>query len=91
MGAFWIAQTAKNLPAMQETWVHGEITWRRAWQPTSVFLPGQRSKVVSSTWGCKESDMTERLTQTDRQTHTHTPPHTHTARVYSVLPDSGHI
>ena len=30
----------KNLPAMEETWV-GKIPWRRAWQPTSVFLPGE--------------------------------------------------
>ena len=35
------------------------------WQPTPVFLPekshGQRSLVGYSPWGCKESDMTERL------------------------------
>ena len=39
-----VAQTVKNLPAMQETqcdpWV-GKIPWRRAWQPTLVFLPGE--------------------------------------------------
>ena len=39
--------------------------WRREWQPTPVFLPGefhgQRSLVGCSPWGCKESDMTERL------------------------------
>ena len=39
------------------------IPWRRAWQPTPVFLPGefhgQRRVVVCSPWGCKESDMTE--------------------------------
>ena len=39
--------------------------WRRAWQPTLVFLPeeshGQRSLVGYSSWGCKESDMTERI------------------------------
>ena len=28
----------KNLPAMWETWV-GKIPWRRAWQPTLLFLP----------------------------------------------------
>ena len=43
-------------------WV-GKISWRRAWQPTPVFLPGkshgQRSLVGYSPWGCKESDMTE--------------------------------
>ena len=39
------------------------IPWRRAWQPTPVFLPGkfhgQRSLVGYSRWGGKESDMTE--------------------------------
>ena len=30
----------KNLPAMLETWV-GKIPWRRTWQPTPVFLPGE--------------------------------------------------
>ena len=40
-------------------------SWRRKWQPTPIFLPGkyhgQRSLVGYSPWGCKESDMTERL------------------------------
>ena len=47
-----------------DTWV-GKIPWRRIWQPTPVFLlgksHGQRSLVGYSLWGCKESDMTERL------------------------------
>ena len=37
-----VAQMVKNLPAMQETWVGSlgwEDPWRRAWQPTPVFLP----------------------------------------------------
>ena len=37
-----VAQTVKNLPAMQEPWVRslvGKIPWRRAWQSTTVFLP----------------------------------------------------
>ena len=33
------ASLVKNLCAMQETWV-GKIPWRRAWQPTPIFLPG---------------------------------------------------
>ena len=37
--------------------------WRRAWQPTPVFLPGespgQKSLVGCSSWGCRKSDMTE--------------------------------
>ena len=43
----------------------GKIPWRRAQQPTPVFLseesPGQRSLVGYSPWGCKESDMTDGL------------------------------
>ena len=39
--------------------------WRRKWQPTPVFLPGeshrQRSLAGYSPRGCKESDMTKRL------------------------------
>ena len=61
-----VAQTVKNLPAMQETWVQflgQKIPWRREWLPTPVFLPGdshgQRSLEGYSPWGCKESDMTE--------------------------------
>ena len=45
-----------------DPWV-GKIVWRRAWQPTPVFLPGephrQRSLVGYSPWGHKESDTTE--------------------------------
>ena len=48
-----------------ESWVR-KIPWKRAWQPTPVFLPGkshgQRSLVGYSPWGCQESDMTEWLT-----------------------------
>ena len=58
-----VAQTVKNPPAMQKTWV-GKIPGRRTWKPTIVFLPGEsprgpRSLVGYSPWGCKESDMTE--------------------------------
>ena len=46
------------------SWVR-KIPWRRAWQCTSVFLPGeshgQRSLVGYSPWGRKELDTTERL------------------------------
>ena len=53
----------------------GKILWRRQWQPTPIFLPGeshgQRSSLVGySQWGHKESDMTEWLSLT--HTHTHT-------------------
>ena len=40
-------------------WVR-KMPWRRKRQPTAVFLPGkfhgQRSLIVYSSWGCKESD-----------------------------------
>ena len=39
-----VAQMVKNLPAMRETWVPSlgqEDPWRREWQPTPVFLPGE--------------------------------------------------
>ena len=43
-----------------------KISWRKEWQPTSVFLPrefhGQRSLAGYSTWGPKELDTTEQLT-----------------------------
>ena len=32
-------------------WV-GKIPWRRKWQTTPVFLPGQRSLAGYSPWGC---------------------------------------
>ena len=44
--------------------VLASVPWRRAWQPTPVFLPGEspwteeRGGVYSS-WGHKELDMTE--------------------------------
>ena len=62
-----MAQMVKNLPAMQETQLQSrKISWRREWQPTPVFLPGefhgQNSLAGYSPWGHKESDTTEWLT-----------------------------
>ena len=38
-----LAQSIKNLPAMQEDLglIPGLGRWKRAWQPTPVFLPGE--------------------------------------------------
>ena len=45
-----------------DPWVR-KIPWRRLWPPTPVFLPGkshgQRSLTGHSSWGHKQSDMTE--------------------------------
>ena len=44
MWAFLVAQTVKNQPAMQETWVPS-LGWKDALeedrQPTPLFLPGE--------------------------------------------------
>ena len=44
-------------------WVR-KSPWRRAWQPSPVFLPGeahgQKSLVGYGPWGCKESEPTKR-------------------------------
>ena len=64
-----VAQKVKNPPAMQKTSVPflcGEDPWRRKWQPTPAFLPGefhgQRSLKGYSPWDRKESGTTKRLT-----------------------------
>ena len=45
-----------------DPWVR-KIPWRRKWQPTPVFLPGEshgpRSLAGYSPWGCTGSDRTE--------------------------------
>ena len=44
----------------------GRFPWRRKWQSTPVFLPGelhgQRILADYSPWDCRESDSTEQLT-----------------------------
>ena len=67
--SFSSVSVVKNLPAMSRCrrsrfhpWV-GKIPWKRAWQPTPGFLPGeshgQRSLVGYSPQGHKESVTTE--------------------------------
>ena len=86
----------KNLPAnagdtrdmglSPGPWV-GKIPWRRAWQPTPVFLPGeshgQGSLVGYSPWAHKESDNTE---------HTHIHEHTQThPSTFRLEPTGSHL
>ena len=56
----------ENLPAIQRSRFNpcvGKMLWRREWQPTPVFLPGeshrQRRLAGYSPWGREESDTTE--------------------------------
>ena len=61
-GTWWAAvhevtqsQTRLSMPVCMH--------WRRKWQPTPVYLPGesqgQRSLVGCGLWDCTESDTTE--------------------------------
>ena len=63
---FLVAHMVKCLPAMWDTRVQSlgrEDPWRRKWQPTPVFLPGephgQWSLVGCCQWGCKESGLSD--------------------------------
>ena len=58
----------ENLPANAgdtgrfrfDPWIR-KIPWRREWQPTPVFLPGEfhgQRSLVDSLWDRKQSDMT---------------------------------
>ena len=64
-----------------DPWVR-KIPWRREWQPTPVFLPGethgQRTLVGYSPWGCKELNTTEQLTLS--------PPRWNSSLVMTCLP-----
>ena len=55
-----------------DPWV-GKILWRRAWKPTTVFLPGEphglRSLEGYRTWGHNESDTSD----VTEHSHMHAP------------------
>ena len=61
-GGSEVKASACNAGDTFDPWI-GKIPWRRKWQPTPVFLPGeshgQRSLVGYSLRGRKESDTTE--------------------------------
>ena len=64
-----------------DPWVR-KIPWRRAWQPTPAFLPGeshgQRSLAGYILEGCKKLDMTKvTCMHACACVHTHTHTHTH--------------
>jgi len=56
----WNAEDVGSIPGL-------ERPWRREWLPTPVFFPGEshglRRLTGYTPWSCKESDMTELLTQ----------------------------
>ena len=73
-GAWWasvrgVVKSQTRLSDFTFTCMH----WRRKWQPTPVFLPGESqgrgSLVGCRLWGCAESDMTEATYQQQRFTY----------------------
>ena len=92
VGASLVVQKEKNLPPVPEIWVRSldqEYPWRREWQTTTVFLPeefhGQRSLEGYSSWGRKESNMTEQLALSwwlcnDASIYIYTHTYTHTKK-----------
>ena len=65
-GAWWAAVygVAKSRTRLSDfTLLSTFMRWRRKWQPTPVFLPGEcqgwGSLVGCRLWGCTESDTTE--------------------------------
>ena len=99
---FLVAQTVKNLPAMQETQVQsqvGKIPWRREWLTTPIFLPGEfhGQRSLAGPWDRQELDTTEQLPLSLSHMcvciyivciHTHTHTHTHTQIVTIHTPHS---
>ena len=80
-----LARTVKNPPEMWETWVWslgGEDPWRRAWQPTPVFLPAESpwteepgglqsmgSQRVGHDWVTNQSTQTQHSTSEKPYSH----------------------
>ena len=64
-GAWWAAVhgVAKSQTQLNDfTFTFPFMHWRRKWQPTPVFLPGEsqgRGSLVGRLWGRTESDTTE--------------------------------
>ena len=63
----WKIPWTEELDRLQSMWSLGVtfMHWRRKWQPTPVFLPGEsqgwRSLGGRRLWGHTESDMTEAM------------------------------
>ena len=67
-GAWWaavhgVAKSRTRLSGFTFTFHFHALSWRRKWQPTPMFLPGEsqgrRSLVGCRRWGRTESDTTE--------------------------------
>ena len=71
-----VAQLVKNLPASRRPrfyfWVR-KIPWRKAWQPSPVFLPGeshgQRNQAGYSPWGHRVEHNNDQAQHTYQSNH----------------------
>ena len=88
----------KNLPANQcrrhkrcgFDLLVGKIPWRRAWQSTPVFLPGEFHGQGSLAGYSQGDRITKGRTQLKRLCiHTHTHTHTHTRRPRTLISNTG--
>ena len=78
--AFLVAQSVKNLPAMQETHVEslgGENHLENGIVTYSKSLSGELHGQMLLSMGLKKLDMTKQLRHTHTHTHTHTHIHTY--------------
>ena len=72
-GAWWAAVhgVTQSQTRLKRLSTHACMHWRRKWQPTPVFLPGESqgwwSLVGCHLWGLTESDMTEVTLQQQQQ------------------------
>ena len=66
-GAWWAAVHGVAQSDMTEATLHACMHWRRKWQSTPVFLPGEsqgrRSLVGCHLWGLTDSDTAEETWQ----------------------------
>ena len=75
-GAWWatVHRVTQSWTRLKRLSMHACMHWRRKWQPTPVFLPGesqgQRSLAGCRLWDSTESDTTE-ATQQQQQQHSH--------------------
>ena len=76
-----VAQMVKKPPAMQEAWQEPRVQslgeedptpWRRKWQSTPVFLPGEFHGWRSLVGYCPRSHKKSDATKWHTHTHTHT-------------------
>ena len=65
-----MAQMVKDPPEMRETWVQS-LGWEEPLVESMQPTPHRQRSLAGSPWGCKEADVTERLsTAQHRKEHT---------------------